>query len=191
MSVTIGEQFYGSIRLAGNAFFNELLPGIDISRRWYLRGVHYHPKADGDVTLVQAAQRNAITANSVLAEAPRTEVTTEGAHDLAIGDTVRIRNSNSTPTIDGEHVVASQGFSATTYQIAINVTIAGTQGEQLARPEDVGGVQSPGKAGTRHALRVGDGEALVAPLGLGNGLWVQSDALALEGGGAVAAEKAR
>lgn len=55
-----------------------------------------------------------------------TVVTTSGNHGLTSGDTVVITGSNSTPSINGTHVVTV--ISPTTFSIPVNVTGAGTAG---------------------------------------------------------------
>jgi len=63
-----------------------------------------------------------ISANTL---ANPTVLTTE-RHHLDTGDTVTITGSNSTPTINGTHIVTV--ISATTFSIPVNVTTAGTAG---------------------------------------------------------------
>ncbi len=64
-----------------------------------------------------------ITGNS---QANPTVVTTGAAHNLSTGDQVIITGSNSTPSINGLWTVTK--ISATTFSIAVNVTVAGTAG---------------------------------------------------------------
>jgi hypothetical protein len=64
----------------------------------------------------------AITANSIAAS---TEITSAG-HTLSSGETVTISGSNSTPSIDGTHIVTVTGVN--TFTIPITVTVAGTSG---------------------------------------------------------------
>lgn len=55
-----------------------------------------------------------------------TVVTTSGPHGLSSGQQVTITGSNSTPSINGSHVVTV--ISPTTFSIAVNVSVAGTAG---------------------------------------------------------------
>jgi len=63
-----------------------------------------------------------ITGNTV---ANPTVVTTE-RHHLDTGDSVTISGSNSTPSLDGTHTVTV--ISATTFSVAVNVSVVGTAG---------------------------------------------------------------
>lgn len=53
-------------------------------------------------------------------------ITTATPHGLSSGMTVVISGSNSTPSINGSRVVTV--ISATTFSVAVNVTVAGTAG---------------------------------------------------------------
>lgn len=53
-------------------------------------------------------------------------VVTSIGHGLQTGETIYIRGSNSTPTIDGERVVTR--ISRDTFSVPVNVTVAGTAG---------------------------------------------------------------
>lgn len=64
-----------------------------------------------------------ITATS---EDDPTEITTDGAHGFLTGDIVLIAGDNSTPSLDGSHVVTVTG--TTTFTIDVEVTVAGTAG---------------------------------------------------------------
>lgn len=63
-----------------------------------------------------------ISANTI---ASPTVVTSYG-HGLQTGETIYVRGSNSTPTIDGERVVTV--LTRDTFSIPVNVTVAGTLG---------------------------------------------------------------
>jgi hypothetical protein len=64
-----------------------------------------------------------ITANTA---ANPTVITTSGAHGYTTGQYVRIKDSNSTPSINGRHQITVT--DATHFTIAVNVTGAGTAG---------------------------------------------------------------
>lgn len=64
-----------------------------------------------------------ISANTV---ANPTVVTTTTPHQLGSGDSVVITGANSTPTINGTRTVTF--VSATSFSVAVNVTVAGTTG---------------------------------------------------------------
>lgn len=63
-----------------------------------------------------------ITANTLA----NPTVVTSLAHGLTSGDSIYIRGSNSTPTIDGTRIVTV--ISADTFSVPVNVTVAGTAG---------------------------------------------------------------
>ena len=69
------------------------------------------------------AVRATITATS---EADPTEITTSAAHGLADGATVVIAGDNSTPSLNGSHVITVTGTD--TFTIDIEVTAAGSAG---------------------------------------------------------------
>lgn len=71
-----------------------------------------------------------ITGNTL---ANPTVVTTSRRHGLTTGDAVTIQGSNSTPTIDGRRTVTV--ISATTFSVAVNVTVAGTAGKFLSHAD--------------------------------------------------------
>jgi hypothetical protein len=67
------------------------------------------------------------------------DITTVTAHNLIIGDTVTISDSDSTPSIDGTHTVIAI-VSLTSIRIAGNLTVSGTTGNLRSKH-----VSDPGK----------------------------------------------
>lgn len=62
-------------------------------------------------------------------------VVTSVAHGLVSGDSIRVFNSNSTPSIDGTHTVTV--LTADTFEIQVDVTVAGTAGTFMKSEEAV------------------------------------------------------
>lgn len=73
----------------------------------------------------------AITA---ISQANPTQITCN-YHGLNTGDTITIFNSNSTPSIDGEHEITF--IDLNTFSIDVNVTVAGTSGIWTSSDEDI------------------------------------------------------
>ncbi len=88
-----------------------------------------------DYTTYDGNRSIAISGNTV---ANPTVVTTAKAHGLTTGDKVLISGSNSTPTIDGSRTVTV--VSATTFTVAVNVTVLGSAGSFVKVNTNAGGV---------------------------------------------------
>lgn len=73
-----------------------------------------------------------IVSNSI---ANPTVVTTSASHGLTSGDIIQFYDSNSTPLIDGEHIVTV--ISPTTFSIPVNVTVAGSTGYYIVNDDYV------------------------------------------------------
>lgn len=78
---------------------------------------------DSQMYAISASPSVTILSNTA---ANPTVVTTSGPHGLVTGEYVTITGSNSTPTLNGTRQVTVT--SATTFTVAVNVTVAGTAG---------------------------------------------------------------
>ena len=75
-----------------------------------------------DVTVAGSQTTGTITANT----AANPTVISSTAHGLATGNVVTISGSNSTPSIDGDHVITV--INANSFSVPVEVTVAGTTG---------------------------------------------------------------
>jgi hypothetical protein len=74
----------------------------------------------------RAHKRATVTSSSV---ASPTVITTEEAHGFLNGEHVTIAGDDSTPTLDGTHIVSN--VTSTTFTIPVAVTVAGTGGTAI------------------------------------------------------------
>lgn len=73
-------------------------------------------------------KRATVTSASV---ASPTVITTDAAHGFSNGESVTIDGSDSTPTLDGTHVVSN--VTSTTFTVPVAVTVAGTAGAAVVQ----------------------------------------------------------
>jgi len=81
---------------------------------------------DLDYTFTANGGSGTITANT----AANPTVVTSTGHGLTTGDTIRITGSNSTPPINGKHVITR--LTANTFSVPVAVTTAGTAGSWVS-----------------------------------------------------------
>lgn len=180
MTVSLGDTDYVSVEVIAAQRIYALKTSAPFNERLGISLFYFSPIVVGSFKVVSADKE--IVIDQITLANP-TVVRTTAAHGLVNGETVELRGSDSTPTVDGIRVATVT--DATHFTIPVNVTVAGTEAEGLADTDEITGALNTGGGSARDRILIGDGSAIVLLGALGKGLWLISRTLNGTGSGTV------